>query len=200
MAMEIRDAISEHDAAACAAIYAPYVRDTVISLEERVPTAEEFAERIATTTQTHPWLVAAEDGEVVGYAYATRHRERASYRWATDVTVYVAEGRHRRGVGRALYEALFARLVGQGFRMACAGVTLPNQASVGLHEALGFQAVGVYRRIGFKFGAWRDVGWWQLELDGRQADGGAPPEPGLPDGRGATEDGRRATEDGPAAT
>jgi len=186
MAMQIRDAIIEQDAAACAAIYAPYVRDTVISLEERVPSEGEFAQRMATTTRTHPWLVAVEDGEVVGYAYATRHRERASYRWATDVTVYVAEGRHRRGVGRALYAALFARLVGQGFRMACAGVTLPNQASVGLHEALGFQAVGVYRRIGFKFGAWRDVGWWQLELGGRQADGAAPPEPGPPDGPAAT--------------
>jgi phosphinothricin acetyltransferase len=164
--MLIRDADSERDAADCAAIYAPYVRDTPISLEERVPTAQEIAERIEATTQTHPWLVAEDDSDLVGYAYATRHRERACYRWATDVTVYVTPKRHRGGVGRALYQALFGLLAEQGFRIACAGITLPNQASVGLHEALGFEPVGVYRNIGWKLGAWYDVGWWQLELGG----------------------------------
>ncbi len=171
--MVIRDADSARDAAVCAAIYAPYVRDTVISLEERAPTARELAARIQETTKTHPWLIAEDADEVIGYAYATRHRERASYRWATDVTVYVDPTRHRRGAGRALYEALFARLAAQGFRIACAGITLPNQASVGLHEALGFQPVGVYRDIGFKLGAWHDVGWWQLRLGGQ----GPPAEP-----------------------
>ena len=164
--MLIRDASAERDASACAAIYAPFVRDTPISLEERVPTAQEIAERMETTTQTHPWLVAEDETEVIGYAYATRHRERACYRWATDVTVYVSPQSQRRGVGRALYEALFKALAHQGFRMACAGITLPNQASVGLHEALGFKPVGVYRNIGWKFDAWYDVGWWQLELGG----------------------------------
>jgi phosphinothricin acetyltransferase len=177
--MLIRDADSARDAAACAAIYAPFVTDTVISLEEIAPTATEFVDRIAATTQTHPWLVAEDEDEVVGFAYATRHRERASYRWATDVTVYVTPARHRGGVGRALYETLFELLAAQGFRIACAGVTLPNEASVGLHEALGFKYVGVYRRIGFKFGAWRDVGWWQLDLD-PDADGGPPRELGPP--------------------
>lgn len=162
--MLIRNADSERDAAACAAIYAPFVRDTPISLEERVPTAEEIANRIETTTRTHPWLVAEDDTELIGYAYATRHRERACYRWATDVTVYVAPERQRGGVGRALYQTLFEALASQGFRIACAGITLPNQASVGLHEALGFQPVGVYRNIGWKFGTWYDVGWWQLAL------------------------------------
>jgi len=169
--MLIRDATPERDAAACAAIYAPYVRDTVISLEEHVPTVQEFARRIQQTTMTHPWLLAENQAEVVGYAYATRHRERAAYRWAADVTVYVKQDHHRRGVGRALYEALFPLLAAQGLRMACAGVTLPNDASVGLHEALGFKPVGVYRNIGFKHGAWRDVGWWQLNL----GDTDAPP-------------------------
>ena len=178
--MLIRDASSERDAGACAAIYAPYVTDTVISLEEDPPTTEQFAERIAATTCTHPWLVAEDNAHVIGYAYATRHRERASYRWATDVTVYVAQRHHRRGVGRALYEALFELLIHQGFRMACAGITLPNAASVGLHEALGFEPVGVYRNIGYTFGAWRDVGWWQLDLGG--ATDGAPREPGPPAG------------------
>jgi L-amino acid N-acyltransferase YncA len=176
--MLIRDATSERDAGVCADIYAPYVRDTVISLEDRPPTAAELAQRIERTTSTHPWLMAEDADEVIGYAYAGLHRERASYRWATDVTVYVAGGRHRRGVGRALYETLFGLLAEQGFRIACAGITLPNEASVGLHEALGFEPVGVYRRIGWKMGAWWDVGWWQLEL--ARADDGPPREPGPP--------------------
>ncbi|HET7295765.1 MAG TPA: arsinothricin resistance N-acetyltransferase ArsN1 family B [Gemmatimonadales bacterium] len=164
--MLIRDADSERDAAACAAIYAPYVLETPISLEERPPTEAEIAERIETTTRTHPWLVAHDSSTLIGFAYATRHRERACYRWATDVTVYVAPQNQRRGVGRALYEALFELLGEQGFRVACAGITLPNHPSVGLHESLGFRPVGVYRNIGWKFGVWRDVGWWQLELGG----------------------------------
>jgi L-amino acid N-acyltransferase YncA len=171
--MLIRDASAERDAAACAELYAPYVRDTPISLEERVPTTEEMAERIEATTRTHPWLVAEDDSQFIGYAYATRHRERACYRWATDVTVYVTPARHRGGVGRVLYETLFGVLAKQGFRMACAGITLPNRASVGLHEAVGFEPVGVYRNIGWKFGAWHDVGWWQRPLGGE----GPPGEP-----------------------
>jgi phosphinothricin acetyltransferase len=177
--MLIRDADAARDAGACAAIYAPYVRDTPISLEERVPDAQELAERIEHTTKTHPWLVAQDGDTLIGYAYATRHRERACYRWATDVAVYVAPQRQRRGVGRALYRTLFERLAQQGFRIACAGITLPNEASVGLHESLGFEAVGTYRRIGWKFGAWHDVGWWQLQLGERPADG-PPAEPGPP--------------------
>jgi L-amino acid N-acyltransferase YncA len=164
--MLIRDADAQRDAAACAAIYAPFVRDTPISLEEEPPTPHEIAARIETTTRTHPWLVAENQKQLIGYAYATRHRERACYRWATDVTVYVTPNRQRGGVGRALYEALFEKLARQGFRIACAGITLPNAASVGLHEAVGFQPVGVYRNIGWKFGAWHDVGWWQRPLDG----------------------------------
>jgi phosphinothricin acetyltransferase len=175
--MLIRDADSRRDAAACAEIYTPYVRETPISLEEHAPTVHEIRTRIETTTRTHPWLVAEDGTELIGYAYATRHRERACYRWATDVTVYVAPRSQRRGVGRALYEALFEALENQGFRIACAGITLPNPASVGLHEALGFRPVGVYRKIGWKFGAWHDVGWWQLEL---AAGADEPQEPGPP--------------------
>ncbi len=113
---------------------------------------------------THPWLVAERGGELLGYAYACRHRERPAYRWSTDVSVYVDEGHWRQGVARRLYASLFEHLRRQGFRAACAGITLPNVASVALHECLGFAPVGVYRRIGWKAGAWRDVGWWQLEL------------------------------------
>jgi phosphinothricin acetyltransferase len=160
----IRHADPERDAAPCAAIYAPFVANTAISLEEQSPTAAEFAQRIETISARFPWLIAEEDGSVVGYAYASTHNKRAAYRWAVDVAVYVAEGRQRRGVGRALYDALFSLLVRQGIHVACAGIGLPNAASVALHEACGFQPVGVYRRIGWKIGRWHDVGWWELEL------------------------------------
>ena len=177
--MLIRDADPERDAAACAAIYAPSVRAGVASLEERAPEAPELADRIRIIQRTHPWLVAEIDGEVAGYVYASRHRERAAYRWSADVTIYVGAGHHRRGIGRALYQTLFELLVGQGIYEACAGITLPNPASVGLHESLGFLPVGVYRDIAYKFGRWWSVGWWQKTLRDRP-DGAAPGEVGPP--------------------
>jgi phosphinothricin acetyltransferase len=136
--------------------------------------------RIAAVTATHPWLVAEDGGEVRGYAYACRYMERPAYRWAASVSVYVDAERRGRGFGRALYEALLERLRAQRFQLACAGITLPNEASVALHEGLGFEAVGVSRRVGWKQGAWRDVGWWQLEL-GPPGDG-TPAEPLRPPG------------------
>jgi phosphinothricin acetyltransferase len=171
----IRDADPGRDSAACAAIYAPSVEGSVISFEERAPDGTEFAARIARISATHPWLVAEDGGEVVGYAYACPHRQRAAYRWAVDVSVYIAAGQRGRGHGRGLYEALFARLRRQRFQVACAGITLPNRASVALHEGLGFVRVGVMPRIGWKEGRWRDLGWWQLELVPAAAD--PPPEP-----------------------
>jgi L-amino acid N-acyltransferase YncA len=177
--MLIRHADPRRDAAVCAAIYAPSVSHSVVSFEERVPNERDFAERIGRISLTHPWLVGEEGGRVIGFAYACPHRERAAYRWAADVTVYVDSDYHRRGIGRTLYQRLFELLVRQGLQVVCAGITLPNTASVGLHESLGFRPVGVYRRIGWKFGAWHDVGWWQLEL--LPADGSTPPaEPGPP--------------------
>ncbi len=172
--MIIRHADADRDAAACAAIYAPSVTDSVASLEERAPEAREMAERIRIVSRTHPWLVAELDGEVVGYAYGGRHHERAAYRWAADVTVYISAAHHRRGVGRALYGALFPLLERQGIYEVCAGVTLPNDASVGLHESLGFVLVGVYRDVAFKFGRWYSVGWWQMSLRPRPDD--EPPD------------------------
>lgn len=160
----IRAAEIERDAAACAAIYAPYVVEGPTSFEETAPGAAEMAERMRRTTATHPWLVAEDGGQVVGYAYASPHRERAAYRWAVDVTVYVDPAHHRRGIGRQLYEHLCPLLRQQRFHVACAGITLPNDASVRLHESLGFKQIGVYRNIGFKAASWRDVGWWQLQL------------------------------------
>src|SRR5579875_154873 len=164
--MVIRDADPVRDAAACAAIYAPAVRDSAISFEEVPPGADEMAARIAALGAIRPWLVAERDGSVAGFAYGSLHRERAAYRWASDVSVYVAADQRRRGIGRALYVALLDRLAAQGLRMACAGIALPNPASVALHESLGFRPVGVYRNIGFKLGRWWDVGWWQLALGG----------------------------------
>jgi phosphinothricin acetyltransferase len=113
---------------------------------------------------THPWLVEEAGGELVAYAYACPHRARTAYRWSVEVSVYVAAGRHRQGHGRRLYEALIEDLRERGYHVACAGITLPNEASVALHEGLGFEPVGIYRRIGWKLGAWRDVGWWELQL------------------------------------
>jgi phosphinothricin acetyltransferase len=177
--MLIRHADPETDAAACAAIYAPSVSASVASLEERAPEPHEFAQRIRIVSRTHPWLVAEIDGEVVGYAYGSRHNERAAYRWSAGVTVYISAAHHRRGIGRALYEKLFALLLRQGVYEVCAGVTLPNDASVGLHESLGFEPVGVYRDIAYKFGEWRSVGWWQMSL-AQRPDGEAPAEIGPP--------------------
>lgn len=177
--MHIRHADPDRDAAACAAIYAPSVTAGVASLEERAPEPHEMADRIRITARTHPWLVAEIDGEVAGYAYGSRHHERSAYRWSADVTVYISARYHRRGIGRALYGALFGLLERQGFHELCAGVTLPNDASVGLHESLGFVPVGVYRDVAYKFGQWWSVGWWQMSLRPRPA-GDTPTEIGPP--------------------
>jgi L-amino acid N-acyltransferase YncA len=169
----IRDA-TEDDGAACAAIYAPYVTGTAITFEYEPPSATDMAGRIAAAQQAHAWLVLEDDGRVVGYAYGGRHKERAAYRWACEVSVYLELGRRRGGGGRALYEALLQRLTERGLRTAVAGITLQNEASVGLHAALGFEPVGTYRRIGWKLGSWHDVAWVQRELGA----GGAPPQLG----------------------
>jgi phosphinothricin acetyltransferase len=175
--MIIRDADPKRDAAACAAIYAPYVSASAASFEEYPPSAQEIAGRMETA---HGWLVAEADGTVVGYAYGSKHRDRAAYRWAAEVAVYIDAASHRGGVGRALYSELFGRLRAVGLWTLCAGVTQPNEASNGLHLAMGFVPVGTYRRIGWKAGAWHDVLWLQLDL--RPDDTGAPaglsPPPG----------------------
>jgi L-amino acid N-acyltransferase YncA len=171
----IRTADPQRDAAACAAIYAPYVENGATSFEEEAPEASPFGERIAQALASYPWLVVEREGEVVGFSYACPHRYRPAYRWAVEVSVYVAAAEQGKGLGRAVYAELFERLRKQRFHVACAGITLPNEASVALHESLGFAPVGVYRRIGWKDGAWRDVGWWQLELQPRGR--GKPAEP-----------------------
>ncbi len=167
------------DAEAIAAIYAPHVTDGVASFEATPPDAAEMLSRLLEITLKYPWLVAEKDGQVVGYAHASAHNTRAAYLWSVNVTVYISAAHHRAGVGRALYTVLFDLLRRQGFYNAFGGITLPNAGSVGLHEALGFRLVGVYEAVGYKFGAWRDVGWWHLALQEKPAT--PPPLPFLPD-------------------
>ena len=182
--MLIRQATRD-DGPGCAELYAPYVTDTAISFEAEPPTAEQMADRIEAANRQHAWLVAEEGteggaggagaGRVLGYAFGGVWKPRAAYRWTCEVSVYLRPGLRRTGTGRALYEALFARLVQRGYLVGVAGMTLPNDPSAGLHRALGFTEVGTYREVGWKHGAWRDVTWMQKML----ATGAIPPvEPG----------------------
>jgi phosphinothricin acetyltransferase len=163
----------ETDAPGVLAIYAPIVERTAVSFELEPPPLEEMARRI-TRGATWPFLVCVDGASLLGYAYAFAFRERPAYRFTVESTVYVAEGARRRGVARALYGSLIACLELQGFARVIAGITLPNAASVALHEAFGFRPCAHLERVGFKLGAWHDVGYWALPLRlGR--DGGAPP-------------------------
>jgi len=163
MAASIRSAKST-DAAAMLGIYAPSILETPASFETELPSLAEFTARFHEYQSKFPWLVWEEGGEVRGYAYASTHRTRAAYAWSVECTAYVQAGQGRRGIGRSLYTELFKRLKAQGVVTVLAGITLPNAASVGLHESLGFRHLGTYADIGFKFGKWWDVGWWQLQL------------------------------------
>ena len=149
------------DGAAIAAIYAPMVTDTIISFEEEPPSAEEMAERIAAS---HLWLVAEEDGQVVGYAYAARFHPRAAYRWATEVSIYLAPEARGRGIGKELLGTLLDRLREMGFVQAFGGTALPNPASERLLDTFGFKQIALQERVGFKFDGWHDVSWRQLTL------------------------------------
>jgi L-amino acid N-acyltransferase YncA len=155
---------TDADAEQIQAIYAPFCTSTPVSFELEPPTVGEMRFRIGRILQDCPWLVCEDHGKILGYVYASRHRERPAYQWSVDVTVYIGEQHRRKGIGRALYTSLFAMLRLQGFHHAYAGITLPNPGSVRIHEVMGFQPVGVYRAVGFKCGAWHDVSWWQLEL------------------------------------
>jgi phosphinothricin acetyltransferase len=164
----------EADGAALAEIYRPAVSERATSFEVDPPDAAEMARRVSSLLATHPWLVCVEDGSTLGYAYASKHRERAAYQWCVEVSAYVHPAAHRRGVGTALYASLFAVLDLLGHRNAFAGITLPNDPSVGFHESAGFVPVGTYRHIGWKLGAWHDVLWLQRDLASHVT---APPPP-----------------------
>ena len=160
----VRDASADNDAAACAAVYAPYVVDTTVSFEEDPPDTSEMARRIAVAQRRHAWLVAERGGRVVGFAYAGTFRDRSAYRHTCEVSVYVDAGERGSGVGRTLYAALLDRMREAGMRLAVGGATMPNEASERLHHALGFEVVGTFREVGFKRGRWCDVRWFQKSL------------------------------------
>jgi phosphinothricin acetyltransferase len=164
----------DHDAAAVQAIYAPYCESSAVSFETKAPSVEEIGQRIRKISDQFPWIVGERDRCVIGYAYGNRHSERAAYQWSVDATVYVSPSAQRIGLGCALYTSLFRILTLQGYYKVYAGITLPNAASVGLHEAIGFKPVGIYRGVGYKLGSWHDVGWWQLSLQ-PESDEPAPP-------------------------
>jgi phosphinothricin acetyltransferase len=164
MPITIRLADPARDAAAVADVYRPYVEQTPISFELEPPNAAEMQSRMEKVLARLPWLVAEQSSELVGYAYAGQHKERAAYDWSADISVYVRIDRHRQGVGTALYGALLDVLRDLGYVNVYAGITLPNPGSVGLHESIGMRHLGTYRRVGWKMGAWWDVGWWELRL------------------------------------
>jgi phosphinothricin acetyltransferase len=161
--MRLRSATAA-DAAACAALYAPYVTESWVSFEIDPPDTAEMARRIAAYSATHAWLIAEAEGQFLGYAYASPHRSREAYQTSVDVAVYVNAAAQGRGVGKALYAALFDSLVAKGVHAAFAGIAIPNVPSEALHQSVGFTPVGVYREVGWKLGGWRDVGWWQRLL------------------------------------
>lgn len=178
--MRIRHADPERDARACLDIYAPFVTDSPASFEDQPPSVAEYRRRMRQIERTHAYLLAEDDNQVVGFAYAGPYRARAAYRWSTELTIYIDRRFHRRGVGRALYTQLFELLERQGFRIALAGVAIPNPGSVGLHRALGFEEVGLYRQVGWKLGDWRDVLWLARRLGGAGDRERKPRAPGPP--------------------
>jgi len=165
---------TERDAEAVARIYAPAVTERATSFELTPPDAAEMRRRIATVLEQYPWLVVDSSKEVLGYVYATKHRDRAAYRWSVDTAVYVRSDAWRRGIAKALYTAFFEILTLQGYRNAYAGTTLPNESSVAAHESLGFKPVGIYHQVGYKMGRWHDVAWFERALSERVTD---PREP-----------------------
>ena len=158
------------DASSLLEVYRPAVENSAASFETELPTAGEFAARIERSRSRWQWLVAEWDGSVTGYAYGTAHRERAAYRWSVEVSAYVDPRYQRRGIARALYSRLFEDLESLGYCNAYAGITLPSDGSIALHRAFGFQPIGTFRRVGYKFGRWHDVAWYHRTL--REA----PPE------------------------
>ena len=175
--MEVRTGTVD-DAAVCAAIYAPYVTDTAITFETEVPTTADMAARITAALAAHDWLVLESGGSTVGYAYAREFKSRAAYGWSVETSVYLSMDHRGRGGGRLLYTELLARLARRGYRRAFAGITMPNDASVAFHRTFGFVDAGLFRRVGWKLSAWRDVAWLQVDLQpaDRETDPPAPPD------------------------
>ena len=165
---------NEHDAAGILEIYAPFIRNTSLTFETEVPTLNEFRERIKSYLVTWPWLVCDMDGTLAGYAYGTRHRERTAYQWCVEVSVYIHDDHQRSGIARALYTALIEILKQQSFRNVYAVINLPNDKSVAFHESCGFVYFATYKNVGYKLGNWKNVGWWEMQLNGYTNEPAAP--------------------------
>lgn len=162
----IRD-VTNQDSESIADIYNHYIKNTTYTFEEELISASEIGSRIAKIQREGlPWLIAEVNGKIVGYAYAAKWKERSAYRFSVESTVYVDPNSLGKGVGTHLYRRLFTELKSRGINSVVGGITLPNLTSVGLHEKLGMEKVAHFKSIGFKFGSWRDVGYWQLHLDG----------------------------------
>ncbi len=167
----IKDTTSPHirlanldDASAILDIYRPYVEHTTFSFETEIPTVPIFQERMQKVLKKDPWLVCELDGLVIGYAYANDHRWRVAYQWTKELSVYVHDGYHRRGIATALYTALIELLKRQGYANTLIGITMPNPVSVAFHESMGYQLVGYYHNVGFKSEKFQDVGWWEMPI------------------------------------
>lgn len=156
--------LQAQDMSGLLAVYAPYVLHTAITFDYEVPSLEEFTHKLDTITAQYPCLVCVQGEEVVGYAYASTYRVKAAYQWSPESTIYLAEGVHRKGIARILYQALFDILHLQGFINVYAGVTIPNAKSEGLHRTLGFEEIGIFEKIGYKHDKWHDLKWFQLIL------------------------------------
>lgn len=155
----------EDDIESICDIYNYYVNNTVITFEEVSVSLEDMKRRISSTAENYPWLVCEAQGEIVGYAYACRWKERAAYKQTAEATVYIREGFSGRGFGKALYTALLNELRNRSCHVVLGCIALPNDASVRLHESLGFEKVAHFNEVGFKFNQWLDVGYWQVQLD-----------------------------------
>jgi L-amino acid N-acyltransferase YncA len=163
MAGKIRFATTD-DALQILGIYAPFITDTAISFETEIPSLENFRKRIEAIQSQYPYIVYEIDGKIIGYAYASKHHERAAYCYSADISIYILPEYQRMGIGRTLYTCLFEILKKQGYYTIIAGITLPNEKSIGIHKAMGFEEVGIYHNVGYKFGIWRDVIYLQKAL------------------------------------
>ena len=162
------------DAVAILKIYAPYIENTSYTFETEVPSIESFQERISNYLLAYPWLVCEINGAIAGYAYGSKHRERIAYQWSVEASVYVHDDFQRMGVGQALYTALIEILKLQQFRNVYAVINLPNDKSVAFHEKMGFEYFATYRNVGYKLGKWKDVGWWERQLNEYAAEPSTP--------------------------
>lgn len=156
--------ITEKDADKVLSVYTHFVNNTIVSFEYEAPTKDEYAQRIIANTQKYPWLVCLLNDEIVGFAHGSTHRYRTAYQWSPESTIYLAPDVHTKGIGRILYETLFLLLKLQGYYTVFAGVSLPNEKSIGFHRALGFEEIGIFKNVGYKHGNWHHTHWFQLDL------------------------------------